>query len=105
MGRDALGLIVLCVAGCPREPEGPPKMRDARVVEVARSCARKDHEAKGAGGCALLLDEATVDDATRPDGSHVFRVEFAEERCGKPRYQAGLVLEIDDGGTCTRVGP
>jgi hypothetical protein len=52
-----------------------------------------------------LLDEATIDDATTPDGSHVFRVEFTEERCGKPRYKAGLVLAIDDGGRCTRVGP
>jgi len=106
MGRDAVALIALAgVMGCPRAPEGPAKMRDPRVLEVAQSCARKDHEAKGAGGCALLLDEATIDDAKRPDGAHVFIVEFREERCGKPRFKAGLVLEIDDAGTCTRVGP
>ncbi len=80
-------------------------MSDARVLEVARACAERDHGGRGAGGCALLLDEATIDDATTPDGSHVFRVEFTEERCGKPRYKAGLVLAIDDGGRCTRVGP
>lgn len=105
MGRHALGLTLALIVGCPKQAEGPPRMRDARVLEVARSCARRDHGGKGAGGCPLVLDEASIDDATKSDGSHVFRVEFNEERCGKPRYQAGLVLEIDDGGTCTRVGP
>jgi hypothetical protein len=104
MGRDALLLIAL-LAGCPKQAEAPPRMRDARVLEVAQSCARAQHEGKGAGGCALLLDAATIDDAKAADGSHVFRVEFDEERCGKPRFQAGLVLEIDDGGTCKRVRP
>jgi hypothetical protein len=80
-------------------------MRDARVLEVARSCARNQHGGLGASGCPLILDEATLDDGKRADGSHVFRVEFGEQRCGKPRFQPGLVLEIDDGGTCTRVGP
>ena len=105
MGRDALGLIAVLLVGCPRAPDGPPRMSDNRVLEVARSCALHEHEGKGAAGCALVLDEVTVDDVTRPDGAHAFRVEFKEERCGKPRYRTGLVLEIDDGGTCTRVGP
>lgn len=110
MGRDALGLIApavltLTMAGCPREPDGPPRMGDARVLEVAQSCARRDHAGRGAGGCRLLLDEATLDEGTVADGSHVFRVEFTEERCGKPRYKSGLVLQIDDAGACRRVGP
>ena len=105
MGRVAHALIALSLAGCPRAPSGPPRMQDTRVLEVARSCANRDHAGKGAGGCPLLLDQATIDDVTGAGGGHAFRVEFDEERCGKPRWQAGLVLEVDDGGKCTRVGP
>lgn len=97
MGRDVALLIASFVAGC-GGPATPPRMSDRRVLEVAVACAREKHDGRGVAGCLLRLDSAELDEL--PGGA--FRVTFQESRC-KPAFERGRVLEIDAGGTCTKL--
>ncbi len=95
-------LVVFTLTACRREaPPAAPKMNDPRLMEVAESCAKGKYGGLGLGGCPLVLGTAVMDDVVRPNGEKITVVTFDEERCGKPRYERGLVLEIDAGGTCT----